>query len=192
MIDTERIREIIDEKLAGTDLFLVGIRQSPSNEIEITIDSDTSVGIDRCAELSRAVEEAFDRDAEDFELTVMSAGIGQPLTMLRQYRKLIGREVEAVLKDGSKLTAVLKDASAEVLTLSYSEKVAVEGKKRRVSVERERTIPLAEIKTTREHLRSHLPLHQDDPRPPAIQVTKRQPARRGPQPDIKHTQKKLK
>lgn len=90
MIDTERIREIIDEKLAGTDLFLVGIRQSPSNEIEITIDSDTSVGIDRCAELSRAVEEAFDRDAEDFELTVMSAGIGQPLTMLRQYRKLIG------------------------------------------------------------------------------------------------------
>ena len=145
MIDTERIREIIDEKLAGTDLFLVGIRQSPSNEIEITIDSDTSVGIDRCAELSRAVEEAFDRDAEDFELTVMSAGIGQPLTMLRQYRKLIGREVEAVLKDGSKLTAVLKDASAEALTLSYSEKVAVEGKKRRVSVE--------EIKTTREHLR---------------------------------------
>ena len=143
MIDTERIREIIDEKLAGTDLFLVGIRQSPSNEIEITIDSDTSVGIDRCAELSRAVEEAFDRDAEDFELTVMSAGIGQPLTMLRQYRKLIGREVEAVLKD----------ASAEALTLSYSEKVAVEGKKRRVSVERERTIPLAEIKTTREHLR---------------------------------------
>ena len=132
MIDTERIREIIDEKLAGTDLFLVGIRQSPSNEIEITIDSDTSVGIDRCAELSRAVEEAFDRDAEDFELTVMSAGIGQPLTMLRQYRKLIGREVEAVLKDGSKLTAVLKDASAEALTLSYSEKVAVEGKKRRV------------------------------------------------------------
>ena len=153
MIDTERIREIIDEKLAGTDLFLVGIRQSPSNESEITIDSDTSVGIDRCAELSRAVEEAFDRDAEDFELTVMSAGIGQPLTMLRQYRKLIGREVEAVLKDGSKLTAVLKDASAEALTLSYSEKVAVEGKKRRVSVERERTIPLAEIKTTREHLR---------------------------------------
>ena len=153
MIDTERIREIIDEKLAGTDLFLVGIRQSPANEIEITIDSDTSVGIDRCAELSRAVEEAFDRDAEDFELTVMSAGIGQPLTMLRQYRKLIGREVEAVLKDGSKLTAVLKDASAEALTLSYSEKVAVEGKKRRVSVERERTIPLAEIKTTREHLR---------------------------------------
>ena len=152
MIDTERIREIIDEKLAGTDLFLVGIRQSPSNEIEITVDSDTSVGIDRCVELSRAVEEAFDRDAEDFELTVMSAGVGQPLTMLRQYRKLIGREVEAVLKDGSKLTAVLKEASEEALTLTYSEKVAVEGKKRRGSVERERTIPLAEIKTTREHL----------------------------------------
>ena len=79
-----------------------------------------------------AVEAEFDRDEEDFSLTVASAGIGSELKSLRQYRKLIGREVEAVLKDGSKLTAVLKDASAEALTLSYSEKVAVEGKKRRV------------------------------------------------------------
>ena len=153
MTDTKKIIEAAERHLEGTDLFVVECTSTPGNDIELTIDSDTSVGIDRCAELSRAVEEAFDRDAEDFELTVMSAGIGQPLTMLRQYRKLIGREVEAVLKDGSKLTAVLKDASAEALTLSYSEKVAVEGKKRRVSVERERTIPLAEIKTTREHLR---------------------------------------
>lgn len=153
MIDTERIREIIDEKLAGTDLFLVGIRQSPSNEIEITIDSDTSVGIDRCAELRPAVEEAFDRDARGFRT---NGHVGRHRSAAHDAAAVPQadrREVEAVLKDGSKLTAVLKDASAEALTLSYSEKVAVEGKKRRVSVERERTIPLAEIKTTREHLR---------------------------------------
>ena len=153
MIDTKKIIEAAERKLQGTDMFVVGCTCTPGNEIELLIDSDTSVAIEACAELSRAVEAEFDRDEEDFSLTVASAGIGSELKSLRQYRKLIGREVEAVLKDGSKLTAVLKDASAEALTLSYSEKVAVEGKKRRVSVERERTIPLAEIKTTREHLR---------------------------------------
>ena len=153
MIDTKKIIEAAERKLQGTDMFVVGCTCTPGNEIELLIDSDTSVAIEACAELSRAVEAEFDRDEEDFALTVASAGIGSELKSLRQYRKLIGREVEAVLKDGSKLTAVLKDASAEALTLSYSEKVAVEGKKRRVSVERERTIPLAEIKTTREHLR---------------------------------------
>ena len=153
MIDTKKIIEAAERKLQGTDMFVVGCTCTPGNEIELLIDSDTSVAIEACAELSRAVEAEFDRDEEDFSLTVASAGIGSELKSLRQYRKLIGREVEAGLKDGSKLTAVLKDASAEALTLSYSEKVAVEGKKRRVSVERERTIPLAEIKTTREHLR---------------------------------------
>ena len=132
MIETKKIIEAAERHLEGSDMFVVECTSTPGNEIELTIDSDTSVAIEACAELSRAVEAEFDRDEEDFSLTVASAGIGSELKSLRQYRKLIGREVEAVLKDGSKLTAVLKDASAEALTLSYSEKVAVEGKKRRV------------------------------------------------------------
>ena len=65
-MDTERIREIAEQALSGTDRFVVGIRQLPSDEIEVTIDSDTTVGIDDCIALSRAVTGAFDRDAEDF------------------------------------------------------------------------------------------------------------------------------
>ena len=92
MIDTERIRAIVEEE--GTDLFLVGIKQNTANEIEITVDSDTSVDIDACATLTRKINDAFDREEEDFSLTVMSAGIGQPLILPRQYRKMIGKEVE--------------------------------------------------------------------------------------------------
>ena len=47
-MDTERIREIAEQALSGTDRFVVGIRQLPSDEIEVTIDSDTTVGIDDC------------------------------------------------------------------------------------------------------------------------------------------------
>lgn len=48
-MDTERIREIAEQALSGTDRFVVGIRQLPSDEIEVTIDSDTTVGIDDCS-----------------------------------------------------------------------------------------------------------------------------------------------
>ena len=94
----------------------------------------------------------FDREEEDFSLTVMSAGIGQPLILPRQYRKMIGKEVEVVLKDGSKLIATLKSFSDDTLTLTYTEKVAVEGKKRKVATEIERSLALSDIKTTKEYL----------------------------------------
>ena len=138
--------------MEGSDMFVVECTSTPGNEIELTIDSDTSVGIDRCAELSRAVEEAFDRDAEDFELTVMSAGIGQPLTMLRQYRKLIGGTVEVLLNSGIKMLAKLDAADDEGITISYEEKQAVEGKKKKQLVKVTRSYPFDQIKYTKEWL----------------------------------------
>ena len=152
MIDTERIQTIVEEEFQGTDIFLVGIKQNTANEIEITVDSDMSVDIDACATLTRKINDAFDREEEDFSLTVMSAGIGQPLILPRQYRKMIGKEIEVVLKDGSKLIATLKSFSDDTLTLTYTEKVAVEGKKRKVATEIERSLALSDIKTTKEYL----------------------------------------
>ena len=100
MIDTEKIIAIAERKLEGSEMFVVGCHCSPGNEIELLIDSDTSVSIDACVALSRAVEAEFDRDAEDFSLTVASAGIGSELRCLRQYRKLVGRPVEVLLLSG--------------------------------------------------------------------------------------------
>ena len=76
MIDTRKITALAEKRLEGTDLFVVDCTCTPGNEVELTLDSDTSVGIDACAELSRAIEAELDREAEDFSLTVMSAGVG--------------------------------------------------------------------------------------------------------------------
>lgn len=152
MIDTKKIAEIAEQKLQGTDLFVVGCSCSPGNEVELTIDSDTSVGIDACVELSRMIEECFDRDEEDFSLTVASAGIGSELKNLRQYRKLVGSSVEVLLTSGVKIIARLDAADAEGIVLSYEEKQAVEGKKRKELVTVERRYAFPEIKWTREHL----------------------------------------
>ena len=90
MIDKEQIIAIAERLLEGTDRFIVGCKISPANEIELTIDSTTAVDIEHCITRSRAIDGELDREAEDFELTVMSAGIGEPLVDMRQYRKLIG------------------------------------------------------------------------------------------------------
>ena len=111
MTDTKKIIETARRHLEGTDLFVVECTATPGNEIELTIDSDTSVGIDACAELSRAVEAELDREEEDFSLTVMSAGIGSELRSLRQYRKLVGRSVEVLLTSGIKILAKLDGMS---------------------------------------------------------------------------------
>ena len=152
MIDTEKITAIAERMLADTDLFVVDCSCTPGNEVELTIDSDTSVGIDACASLSRAIEAELDREEEDFSLTVMSAGIGSELRSLRQYRKLVGSPVEVLLANGVKILAKLDAVDEQGITLSYEEKQAVEGKKRKQLVTVSRTYPFAEIKYTKEWL----------------------------------------
>ncbi|MDE6857186.1 MAG: ribosome assembly cofactor RimP [Alistipes sp.] len=152
MIDCKKIIEIAENHLQGSDMFVVGCTCTPANEVELTLDSDTSVAIDACVALSRTVEEAFDRDEEDFSLTVASAGIGSELRCLRQYRKLIGKSVEVLLSDGVKILAVLDEADEEGITLSYEEKQAVEGRKRKQTVRVTRRYGFDGIKYTKEWL----------------------------------------
>lgn len=152
MIETKKIIEAAERHLEGSDMFVVECTSTPGNEIELTIDSDTSVGIDACVALSRAVEADLDRDAEDFSLTVASAGIGSELRTLRQYRKLVGRPVEVLLTNGVKILAHLDEATDEGVTLSYEEKQAVEGRKRKQPVKVTRSYPFAQIKYTKEWL----------------------------------------
>ena len=131
MIDTKKIIEAAERNLQGTDMYVVGCTCTPGNDIELLIDSDTSVAIDACVRLSRSIEEELDRDEEDFSLTVASAGIGSELKCLRQYRKLVGSTVEVLLTSGIKVLAKLDAADDQGITLSYEEKQAVEGKKRK-------------------------------------------------------------
>lgn len=152
MIDCSKIVEIAEQLLAESDMFVVECTCNNANEVELIIDSDTSVAIDVCVDLSRAINEQFDRDVEDFSLMVASAGIGSPLKVYRQYQKLIGRPVEVLLVSGTKILATMTEATPESITLSYEEKQAVEGKKRKQLVTVVNSYPLTEVKWTKEYL----------------------------------------
>lgn len=102
MIDKTALTAFIEGRLENTDLYLVDVEVTPANEIRVEIDSDASVDIDRCVELTREIEQEFDRDVEDYELEVGSAGLTSPFKVLRQYEKNIGNEVEVLAADGRK------------------------------------------------------------------------------------------
>ena len=152
MIEAQRVIEIAEKILADTDIFVVDCKTSPVGDIELLIDSDTAVKLDDCARINRAIEAELDREVEDYSLLVASAGIGSELKLLRQYRKILGGSVEVLLKDGIKILAKLDEANEEGITLSYEEKQAVEGKKRKVTVEVTKEYKWEEIKYTKEYL----------------------------------------
>lgn len=149
MIDKDKIAQWVEEKLASSDNYLVDVVIKPGNLIIIEIDNDEAVCIDDCAELSRYVEEHLDRDAEDFELEVGSAGITSPFKILRQYVKNIGNEVEMVLKNGTKLTGVLKSADASGVVVTVEKQVKPEGSKRKITVAEDQSYTFDEIKYTK-------------------------------------------
>ena len=100
MITKEQITLLADEALKETDRFIVDITVSKSNVIYIYIDADSSVTIDHCVELSRFIESRLDREIEDYELSVSSAGIDYPLLNKRQLNKYIEKELDVLHNDG--------------------------------------------------------------------------------------------
>lgn len=149
MIDKSQIKDIVDEHLLQSDIFLVDVTVRPGNLIVVEIDSKDGVSIDECIKLSKEIESHFDRDVEDFELEVGSAGITFPFKIQKQYEKNIGNEVEVLTKDGKKLTGVLKDSndSSFIVTISKMEKP--EGAKRKITVEEDLTFGYDEVKYTK-------------------------------------------
>lgn len=149
MIDKSALTAVLERGMEGTDLFLVDVRICKDNNIVVEIDSDTSVDIDECIRLNRLVESEFDRDEEDYELEIGSAGLTSPLRVERQYHKNEGNEVEVLTADGRKLKGILKSADADGFVLTVVKKVKPEGAKRPVEQEEDLRFGYNEIKYTK-------------------------------------------
>ncbi len=134
-----KVSDIIDAiggEIVARGCFFVDISVSKDNDIVLTIESENGkIELEDCVSLSRFFETKFDREAEDYSLTVSSAGLDQPFKVFRQYQKAVGSKVEVLLKGGKKMVAELEAADEESITLKYSAKEAVEGKKKKEIVE---------------------------------------------------------
>ena len=121
---TSEIADLAHNHLSGTDKFLVEVLVKPGNRIYVFIDGDHGVTIDDCVALSRFIESKFDRETEDFELNVSSAGADQPIRLPRQYLKNIGRSLQVKLSEEETVTGKLEavNESGIVLTTTADKK----------------------------------------------------------------------
>ena len=149
MIEKKTVCQIVNEWLEGKDYFPVEVTISPDDKILVEIDHKEGVWIEDCVELSRYIESRLNREEEDYELEVSSAGIGQPFKVLQQYINYIGSEVEILTKDGRKLSGVLKAANEQQFTVTTQKKVKEEGAKRPKLVDEDLTFTYGEVKYTK-------------------------------------------
>lgn len=146
MIDKKELQSFVENQLKDSAYFLTDLKVTPSNEITVEIDSLTPGDIEECVNLTRAIEEAFDRDVEDYELEVGTAGLTSPLKVPRQYEKYIGQDLEVLTSDGRKLHGMLRKVDENGITLALQQKVKKEGCKKPIIETSELVLPFSNIK----------------------------------------------
>lgn len=144
MIKADELKNSVEDHLQGTDMFVVDIKVKTGNNITILLDRDSGIRIDDCIKLTRFIESQYDREVEDYSLVVSSAGIGQPLKLLRQYLKIIGKEIDVELNDKTVLKAILLAADEEKIMVKTTTKIKKE------IIEKETVIPFNTIKSVKE------------------------------------------
>ncbi len=143
----QAIEALIAKLLSDSeDIFLVSLRIKPTNNIKVFLDADAGLNIDKCVKINRAMYRTMEEEGwypdGNFSLEVSSPGIDEPLKLIRQYKKNIGRNVEVTMNDETKLEGKLLAVLEESITIEFTE-----GKnKKAVIVTKE--IPFNQVKQT--------------------------------------------
>jgi len=138
---TELLQNVLDE---NPSLFLIDLSINESNHIRVIIDGDEGVKVEHCMAVSRGIEHNLDREEVDFSLEVLSAGVSEPLTQGRQYKKNLGRTLHIKTKTETiegKLTAV----DEEDVTLEWKAREPKPIGKGKVTVGKKAVVPYQNI-----------------------------------------------
>lgn len=152
MISKKNVAALIKERMAELDngLFIVHLNVSESGIINVEIDKyEGNVSMKDCMSVSRNVEHNLDREDEDFELHVSSAGLDRGLRVLPQYTKNIGRQVKVKLHEGGSVEGELTAASHEQITVQTTRKEKIEGRKKKETIIEDHTFTMDKIKETK-------------------------------------------
>jgi len=142
----ENIKEVATRKANEINGFIVDVNISANNSIEVLFDKENGVHIEDCLSISRYIHSEFDRDVEDYSLTVCSPGLTNAFKVREQYFKNKGKEVVIKKNDGKRISAVLRDIlSNDDLILDVRKKV----KNTKNYTIQEVVVSLKEIKETK-------------------------------------------
>tara|TARA_B110000003_G_C16615244_1_gene521055 strand:- start:779 stop:1234 length:456 start_codon:yes stop_codon:yes gene_type:complete len=145
MISYSEIIKVVEPKINELDGFLVDVKVNTSNFITIFFDRMDGVQVEHCLEISKYFEEKFDREIEDYEITVCSAGLDNAFTVDKQYQKYIGKEVGVLLMNGKRKSGIIVNYN-EDLTLDIVKK---KKGSRKEYINEQVNIPRSQIKETK-------------------------------------------
>jgi len=145
MLLKEEIKKYASEKALEINGFVVDVNISANNVITIFFDKNNGVLVDDCLVISKYIQEKFDKDVEDYELTVCSPGLTNPLKVKQQYIKNIGKEVSVKTNDGKRKIGILKKFETDLVLEVLKKKKG----SRKDYVLEDITIPFEEIKETK-------------------------------------------
>ncbi len=152
MINKEKVIALVEERMneLNNGLYIVELTISSANSIHVEIDKIVGgVTVTDCVSVSRNVEHNLDRDEEDFELHVSSAGLDKPLRHINQYIKNIGRRVEIVRKDGEKLEGEIIKITDDTMIIKDQVAKQIENKKKKVLVEEVTEVHFSDVKESK-------------------------------------------
>ncbi|TXD70628.1 ribosome assembly cofactor RimP [Aequorivita lipolytica] len=142
----EKVAELLKNALEENEsLFLIDLNISEDNQIRVILDGDEGVTVEDCIGVSRQIEHNLDREEYDFSLEVMSAGVSEPLTLPRQYKKNLGRNLKIKTKNGEKIEGELTAVNDEDFTLKWSAREPKPVGKGKITVQKEATLPYKDI-----------------------------------------------
>lgn len=149
----KKIAKLVEDKFQveeWNDCFLVEVELKGGHKLNVFIDSDEGITLDKCRKVSRHLEAELDEKlwlGEKYTLEVSSPGVRRPLKMKRQYHKNIGRKIEVKLSAGGEEEGTLTETTEEYIVIEKRVK-RKEGKKKIneiVAVQ----IPFEDIKETK-------------------------------------------
>jgi ribosome maturation factor RimP len=139
MITENIIRQLVEEKIEGSNIFIVSVKVLPSNRIKVFVDAVEGLNVKDCVAISRHVEGSLDREQQDFELEVSSPGLTEPFQHPLQYQKNVGRSVKVTTNDGNSV-------KGELLKFENNAIIVQPEKKKKKEQAEPVNIPLTEIK----------------------------------------------
>ena len=147
MISGLKIKKIAEKRINEIGGFLVDLKVSTSNVISLSFDKMEGVNFDDCLKITKFIEDNFDRDIEDYELNVSSAGLANPFKVEQQYIKNIGNLVSILLINGERKSGKILSYENKKLKIEIQKNKKLKNKDN--IVKHEIIIPESDIKETK-------------------------------------------
>mgnify|MGYP003639231934 CR=1 FL=1 len=152
MISKKKVAGLIYDRIEELDngLFVVTLIIAQGNKISVELDKhEGGVSVKDCMSVSRNIEHNLDREEQDFELHVSSAGLDKGLRVFAQYKKNVGRDVVVKTNNDGKIEGKMIEATPEQITIQTTQKEKIEGKKKKQIIVEDVVLTMDKVKETK-------------------------------------------